>query len=176
MKKLLIYLFVLTLFLFSTSCQLTDTTIQPNDYPPPLSIVPTLYPISPTEEESLVISEIPTPVGENFAVVTGFLKIKKDGIERPVETGTILYLTEVLFFEGTPAAAGFDRLSPLRTTTDKNGRYVFNLVPFNTYTIVLDRVAEAYLLKYPNSNLEIILEVNSSKIIDLGTLVYENLP
>jgi|UniRef100_A0A7C4L0R4 hypothetical protein len=176
MKKLFRHFFVLIVFLILTSCGGITPTTQSDDYPPPFSSIPTLYPISPTEEDSPVISEIPTPAGKEFAVVTGYLKIQKDGIEKPVETGTILYLTEVLFYQGTPAAAGFDRLSPLRTTTDKNGRFVFKLVPLNTYTLILDRVAEAYLLKYPNSNLEIVLEVNSSKIIDLGTLVYENLP
>lgn len=176
MKKLIVNLFLLTLLLALSSCQANNPASQPNDYPPPISSVPTSYPIAPMEEESLVISEIPTPAGENFAVVTGYLKVKKNGVEEPVEEGSILYLTEVLFYEGTPAAAGFDRLSPLRTTTDKNGRFVFSLVPLNTYTLILDRVVEAYLLKYPNSDLEIILEVNSSKVIDLGTLVYDTLP
>lgn len=176
MKKFFVILFVSALFLVLSSCQLNNTTIQPNDYPPPTSGIPTLYPILPTEEKALVISEIPTPAGENFAVVTGYLKERKNDVEQPVEEGTILYLTEVLFFEGTPAAAGFDRLSPLRTTTDKNGRFVFNLVPLKTYTLILDRVVEAYLLRYPNSDLEIILEINASEVIDLGTLVYENLP
>ncbi|MEW6180728.1 MAG: hypothetical protein AB1522_12465 [Chloroflexota bacterium] len=176
MRKIAVKVIFLTLFLILSSCQVNNPTIQPPDYPPPPSSIPTLYPMIPTEEESLVISEIPTPAGENFAVVTGYLKVRKNGQEQPVEEGSILYLTEVLFYEGTPAAAGFDRLSPLRTTTDKNGRFVFNLVPLNTYTLILDRVVNAYLLKYPNSDLEIIMEVNTSKIFDLGTLVYENLP
>lgn len=149
---------------------LTPSTI---DYPTPLGAKS--YPAPGVTEEAIIIEIVPTPNSLDKATITGYL-YNKTGDNIEPATSVVLYLAEVMYHENTPIVAGFDRSSPLKTLTDNNGRFVFTDVPFKTYSIVVDKISEAYLLYNPDTDGDLLIEVKESIIYDLGDLTFGSLP
>lgn len=134
-------------------------------YPPPA------YPA--TESASIVL--IPTPSSPDRATVIGVLLLEGNP-RRPV-TGAILYLASVIpEARGTPWLVGFDRQSPLRTQTDSAGRFVFVDVPIGKYSLVLDRIHRAFLLRNPEDGSDLLIQPQPGQVLDLGNLSYSLLP
>ena len=142
-------------------------------YPSPLGAQS--YPAAEQTDEPAQIEIVPTPGQANKATITGYINNRNGDTTEPA-VSTILYLAEVMYHNGTPTVAGFDRSSPLKTITDSKGRFVFTDVPFNEYSIVVDKISEAYLLSDPVTGGDLLIEPNESKIYDLGDLTYGALP
>jgi hypothetical protein len=109
-------------------------------------------------------------------VITGVLQTNPG--QPKAAPGMILYLADILpESQGTPFLAAFDRVTSVRTLTDPIGRFVFADVNPATYSLVLDRVAEAYLLGDPKKpGADFIFTAQAGKLLDLGNLVYGVLP
>jgi hypothetical protein len=90
----------------------------------------------------------------------------------------ILYLADILpETQGTPFLAAFDRVHSVRTTTDAAGRFVFADVVPATYSLILDRISDAYLLTDPKKpGADFIFTAKGGEILDLGELLYAKLP
>jgi hypothetical protein len=117
-----------------------------------------------------------TPSAPDKTTVTGVLKV---GVDNPQPAaGFILYLADIITeASGTPYLAGFERTNSPRTLTDPEGRFVFVDVVPEPYSLVLDRVFEAYLLGRPDQQPgDFIFEPQGGQVLDLGTLVYPTLP
>lgn len=142
-------------------------------YPSPLGAVS--YPAPEQTEEYIIIEMVPTPGYFDKATITGYIYYLEGETLEPGKE-LILYLAEVMYSQETPMVAGFDRTAQLKTITDSNGRFVFTDVPFNTYSIVVDKISEAYLLRNPKTDGDLIIEVKESLIYDLGELTYKSLP
>jgi hypothetical protein len=121
------------------------------------------------------ISDVPAP-SANLATVTGYLMVDP-GAPKPVEH-VILYLGEIIpETGGTPFVAGFERTTSPRTLTDANGRFVFTDVEPGPYTLILDKIAESYMLGDPdNPGGDFIFDAQPGQILDLGQLVYLRMP
>jgi hypothetical protein len=97
---------------------------------------------------------------------------------RPV-VGALVYLAVILpEVQGTPYLASFDRTTSPRTTTDSQGRFVFADVAPTDYSLVLDRVSEAYLLWDPTQaeGADFIFTSQPGQVLELGELVYSHMP
>jgi len=136
----------------------------PEGYPEPGFYIP------PT------ILSIPTPSAPEKSTITGYLK--KSNESPFAEAGAILYLVPVILSDdGVPLMAGLSRTNDPRALTDENGRFYFAEVDKkNHYVLILDRVREAFLLKDPRNDSDLIIFPQDSEIFDLGELVYSTLP
>lgn len=121
-------------------------------------------------------SIVPTPSAADKSTITGRLQVNPAD-PHPV-VGAILYLAEIIpESSGTPYLAGFERTHSPRTLTDAAGQFVFVDVDPQQYSLVLDRVSEAYLLGHPNQAPgDFIFEAVAGQVLDLGTLTYVSLP
>ena len=128
-------------------------------------IKPTLTPLNtPTE---IVIED------SNTGIVTGVLLFKDGEITKPV-SNVSMFLAEVLKDEnGIPRVVSMNRTDSPRAATDIKGQFVFLNVPPGEFGLVLDIVIKAYLLPEPDSDTDLIITVESDKIIDLGSLQYD---
>ncbi len=137
-----------------------------NTSPPAPNAAPTDLPL---------ITIVPTPSKPNTATVTGYL-LEKPQSPQPA-AGAILYLASLVNgADGKPALASLDRASPLRTQSDREGRFVFVDVPPQKYTLILDRITVAYMLNSPKDNSDMFIEPQSNQVLDLGKLTYPSLP
>lgn len=122
-----------------------------------------------------LITVVPTPSKPDRATITGVL-LQDPSTPRPV-SGALLYLASLIAGpSGTPSVATLDRTSPLRTQTDRAGRFVFIDVPIQKYALVLDRITATYLLNNPKDNSDLLFEPKPNQILDVGDLVYPVLP
>lgn len=119
---------------------------------------------------------VPTPSAADKSTITGRLQVNPAD-PRPV-VGAILYLAEIIpETSGTPYLAGFERTHSPRTLTDAAGQFAFVDVDPQQYSLVLDRVSEAYLLGHPSQAPgDFIFEAEAGQVLDLGTLTYVSLP
>lgn len=177
MKKIILILFI---FLISCSPVKENVVIsnQEDGYPVPTQLpteLPSGYP-QPVNTPPPTIDIIPTPSSSGLVTITGYLKTSPSSPEP--EVGALLYIVPVILDEnGIPLVAGFSRTTDVRSLTDKNGRFVFPDIPLNKhYTLVLDRVRDSFLLKNPDNNEDIILFPETSTVLDLGELIYVELP
>lgn len=160
MKRLFITLSLLVLTL--SACETSARQSSPAPYPL-------------TEPSFPPIIVIPTPSAPNKATVTGILLVKGNP-PRPV-VGALLYLADIIpEARGTPWLAGFERQFSPRTQTDNAGRFVFLDVPAGKYSLVLDRVSQAFLLRNPQDESDLLFEPEPGQVLDLGNLVYPSLP
>lgn len=127
-----------------------------------------------TTHQSSIIDTIPTPVSTDTSTVTGFLLQNK---ENPRATqNAILYLGVVMMVDGTPVAGRLNRSEAIGTKTDANGLFIFTDVPEGTYILILDRISDSFMLQHPDTGEEMLIEVDGGQVIDLGNLVYTQLP
>jgi hypothetical protein len=181
--------FVLIILLIGCSGQLNssdinnqpDTNTASTDYPYPNqnnNIIPSNgYPVlTPTIIPTH--ADAPVPPSNQFGTITGRLLVNPN--DPTPELGAIVYLTAVIYDEhGVPLVAGFSRETDYKAYTDSNGRFIFTNIPYDNtklYVIILDRVHNAFLLKNPENDEHMYFSVNPGKILDIGDLVYLDLP
>jgi hypothetical protein len=153
----------------STSCNIATCPSNTSPLEPPSALTQTSLLATPTT----VLP--PTPSSSEVGTVVGFLLEGSDD-PRPV-TGAILYLGEVVrLADGTPAMAKLNRQSAPSTQTDANGRFVFTDVSAGQRTLFLDLVTRAVNLGHPPAGGDLIIDVKGGKTVDLGKLVYPELP
>lgn len=128
---------------------------------------------SPTQSGTVVA--IPTP-GAGNATITGILEKASGAGGDPVQN-TRLSLGKILENDqGTPMMAQLDSNTKLRTKTDENGRFLFQDVPAGKYVLISDHLLQAYMLKDPKTGGNLIIVANPGQIVDLGKLVYDQIP
>jgi len=120
-----------------------------------------------------LITVIPTPSAPDKCTITGVLLVSPG--PQPVKR-TLLALANVIEANGTPIVASMDSLNPPRTLTDDNGRFIFVEVTADTYTLILDKITESFLLSHPTSGEDILITCEAGQVIDLGELAYSELP
>jgi hypothetical protein len=109
-------------------------------------------------------------------LVTGVIKLRVNGEPTPVP-GLIVYLgDQVSDGAGNKTGVSFDRVNSMRSITDEEGRFTFRNVPPGEFGLVLDAVRDAYMLKNPSNNQDLLIKVEAGKTADFGELVYEQLP
>jgi len=99
------------------------------------------------------------------------------GSPQPV-VGASLYLGEIIKNgQETPIMATMNRILSLRAITDLDGRFAFVDVPGNNYySLIFDIVTESFMLYDPEGDGDLIFRCNGGAILDLGKLIYDNLP
>jgi hypothetical protein len=139
--------------------------------------VPTATPNSPLS--SPLNSPLPTVPSEPVPTQDPTLgsavgKITEQGQPLP---GRVLYLAEIVKdANGKDTAAGYDRANSPRTLVQADGSFTFVNVPPGRYSIVMDLVRQAFMLKNPKDQSDLVVEVNSGGQADFGTLDYDQLP
>lgn len=126
---------------------------------------------------SPLASPLPTPQPTPTRVVgTGWVTGRLTELSQPF-AGGILYLTTLTQeASGVETAARLDRNNAPRAITDAEGNFTFYNVTPGRYTIIVDTVRDAYMLRKPNNGGDLIFEVAADKALDLGTLNYDRLP
>lgn len=132
-------------------------------------------------------SPLATPVAHletapGTGVVTGVLLVRTETGEVPVE-GENVGLGSVLTNEKgqeavvryTPQTRDDMQTSP-KTITEESGFFAFRDVPPGRYGLVLDAVLKIILLPRPGLNEDLFFTVEAGQQIDLGPLVYDDLP
>lgn len=109
------------------------------------------------------------------AVVTGVLLQNQNS---PSPVGKVILCLGVVYLSegGLPLAAGFDRQSAPCTQSDERGRFVFSGIPDGTYGLILDRAIDAFLLNDPATGTDMLVKINNGSSVELGRLVYRNIP
>ena len=157
MKKLLILLMLLFLNACTTPAPSVVTNPNPEtqkDYPAPLTLV-----LTPTSDPQM-------------GQLSGRLLMKG----QPVTTG-ILYLGALIKdSNGTEIVASFSRESKVRSDVDQNGKFVFTNVPPGRYGMVYDLVTNAFLMKSPDRDESLIVNIKANESLDLGNLDYASFP
>lgn len=146
-------------------------------YPGPSSPTPNqkeAYPIPSTEE--FIITSIPTPSAD-VATITGVL-LRGNSTSSPKPASTVLLaLAKVVDGpNGEPMVVSFSQLSAPRALTDSTGRFVFSDVPPGHYALIYDRISDAFLLNDPETGGDYLFVAEASQILDLGELIYTDLP
>lgn len=139
-------------------------------YPAPGLLVAesTSYPV-PTQESAPEIT--PTPEA-GTGQVTGTLKLNGE----PVES-TLLFLgTFLKNSEGVEYTAVVEPAFSPQAYTDAGGKFTFYNVKPGRYTLVLDNVTSQFLLFKPGTQDHYTIEVTPDGAVDLGELVYDELP
>lgn len=91
--------------------------------------------------------------------------------------GRVLYLAEVVKdANGNETAAGYDRANSPRATTQADGSFRFVNVPPGRYSIVMDLVRQAFMLKNPKDQTDLIVDVIAGGTADFGALDFDQLP
>lgn len=119
-----------------------------------------------------IISDIPTP-SANQCAITGVL-LQNPG-PKPV-TRQLLALANILTSQGTPAFARFNSQNAIRTMTDDKGRFFFRDIPCDDYALIFDKITETFMLTQPNTGEDLIFSPEAGQLLDLGNLVYSDLP
>lgn len=108
--------------------------------------------------------------------VVGTLQVKSQGNPEPVKDTNLYLAATVKDAAGKEVYAGFDRVNSARAITDNQGHFVFQNVAPGNYGLVLDLVSTAFLLLKPDSSQAILINVVPEQQVDLGTLVYDQIP
>jgi hypothetical protein len=160
--------------------QIGVTVVAPtpgSGYPAQIDIPP--YPGSVASAPSQPIQttpEITQTTDPQMGIVKGTLQFGTEGDHEPV-AGQLLYLGEIIKdSEGEERVASLNRSASPRTYTDPDGSFQFINVPPGRYGLILDTVIEAYLLSDPQTGASFAMTVNSGETLELGDLVYEDLP
>jgi hypothetical protein len=130
---------------------------------------------SPVDQAAQI--PIPRPTQDaTLGQVTGKLLLKVGSNADPL-VGRILYLAALVKDDsGTETAAGLDRVRSPRTYSDVDGSFTFYNVPPGRYAIVLDVVRNAYMLRHPDRDEDLIVTVTTGGTADVGPLAYAQLP
>ncbi|MCC6165595.1 MAG: hypothetical protein IT329_00065 [Caldilineaceae bacterium] len=110
--------------------------------------------------------------------VTGVLLVRSEQGEVPV-AGMIIAVADALTSTenaGAIAAFRYRAQESPQTNTGENGFFVISNVPPGRYGLVLDLVATSYILRKPGVNEDLVITVEPDAQVDLGPLVYNELP
>lgn len=146
-----------------------SANIVNSSYPYPDQDKLEAYPSSLPESDNNSLPAKITP-DPNLASVKGTLLYNG----KPV-SGTLLYLSEIIYGSNGKKWVRFNRLSNNRTSTDKQGNFIFYNIPPGEYGLVLDTIVNSYLLSRPSGS-EIVIELEKGDQINLGVLDYADLP
>ncbi len=173
LSRITIVSLALLLILSACQAQTSPTAYPPTGIQPSTGETTGAYP-APPEPTTYVIETIPTPQGD-MSTVTGYILKNKTS---PTPPGTVLLaLGKVIIGpDGMPMVARFDRDEAPHTLTDINGRFVFTDVPPGQYTLIVDRISDAFMLKHPDTGEDFIITASAGEIVDLGEIVYNTLP
>jgi len=145
----------------------------PAPVPAPASGTPLASPLN--SPLAAAATTIPRPnVTQDAALgsATGKLLIKGQPF-----AGRILYLAEIVKdANGNETAAGYDRANSPKATVLEDGSFTFANVKPGRYSIVLDIVRQAYMLKNPKDQSDLIIDVKAGAPTSFGTLDYSDLP
>jgi hypothetical protein len=145
----------------------TDAAVSPL----PTPIEATGEAIAPTATELALPA---TPFTEDTGAVTGFL-LRGDPPEA-VRPG-LLYLGQVVTdSEGNAIMTSVDKQVAPKTAAGPSGQFTFTNVPPGQYALVLDLISSSIVLRDPSSAEDLLIDVVAGQIIDLGRLVYTDLP
>jgi len=89
--------------------------------------------------------------------------------------GVELYLANHIGSTLDTPMYGMDPSSAPRTITDNEGRFVFDNLPPGRYAIVVWNPFNSFLVRNPETDLTLTVDIQSGQIYDIGTL-YESLP
>ncbi len=175
-----IYFFVLiTLIACSSIPEKNPTEVVAPTSTSTASVLPFTSPV--TGVSNNVVSPVQTPVSatsipDRKIAVTGAIFLVQNGEKYPY-TGAILYLAKTIVdSNGNESFIAMDRINSPRTIADENGQFIFSDVPEGNYGLVLDVIRDSYFLHYPETNEPILVSINDDKPVDLGELVFDNLP
>lgn len=117
---------------------------------------------------------VPTPSSGEVGNVTGkLLRLTDDGGTEPF-TPAILYLGTILTSsEGIEGLVELDKQIAPRAEPDAAGNFVFVDVEPGRYGLMLDTPRAALLLKQPDGESDLIVEVVGGEVTDLGELSYD---
>lgn len=144
---------------------------------------PLAQPESPLAQPN--VSPLATPVSvphvetaPGTGVVTGVLLVRSGQGAVPV-AGMIVAAANVLTnTEDADAVAAF-RYSPQESpyvNTDDQGLFIIRDVPPGRYGLVLDLTMNSFILRKPGVNEDLVFTVEADQQVDLGTLLYDDLP
>jgi hypothetical protein len=131
-------------------------------------------PLSTPALQSILASPLPTPDSPlgfpqppaGLGTVGGMLVLEVDST--PIAEATI-YLGTVDRIESEPAMARLNTQTAPQAFTDAAGRFVFTDVPPGHYALIYETPLDTFLARYPNGE-DIVFEVESDEIVDLGTI------
>jgi hypothetical protein len=154
----------IAILLFATisiGCQSAPTSLPSTTSPTPLR--------SPLQSPLSIPADLNVPLptqDPNLGSVKGIYLVAGQP-----EVGRILYLAGVVKdASGKETAVGFERSSPLRTTTQSDGSFRFVNVPPGKYAIVVDVIVNAFMMNDPKSGKDLLVEIVNGSQVDLGTL------
>jgi hypothetical protein len=91
--------------------------------------------------------------------------------------GRVLYLaTLVKDAAGNETSARLDRNEATRAISNLQGEFTFYNVQPGRYAIIIDTVRDAYMLRKPANDGDLIFEVTVDGTTDLGVMNYDQLP
>jgi hypothetical protein len=109
--------------------------------------------------------------------VVGTLQVRSpNGTSEPVREKNIYLGPTVKDATGNEMLVSLDRVGSPRAITDSQGHFVFQNVPTGHYGLIYDLVFDAFLLRKPNTQDAILIDVTAGKETDLGTLLFDALP
>ncbi len=118
----------------------------------------------------------PEPTSSDTGTVTGVLKLRSASGSDPVPEA-ILYLGSVITLDdGSPALGAINKQIAPNTQTHYTGQFIFENVPVGQYVIAFDQITATFVLNSPNGEGNFIIDVNGGEILDLGELIYSDLP
>ena len=155
----------------TAAVQPTSATPVAQDSPLAAPVSPLAAPVSP-----LAVPDLEALASSATGTIVGALLIQRGGVETAIE-GVYIGLADVIRDEqGIPKVSGYEPSMAQRATTDAAGQFVLKDLKPGSYTLILDAAITQYQLKYPNSENTIVVDVEPSKVVNLGALRYESLP
>lgn len=108
--------------------------------------------------------------------VRGALSVRMNQADVAIRNVTVYLAPLVLDPSGKELAAGLDRITSPRTTTNEKGEFLFQNVAPGRYALVLDLIQSAYMLRTPADGQDLLATVTAGKQSDFGRLNYAQLP
>ncbi len=147
---------------------ITPTTVAPLPITSSAVVNPGTFTTSPVPTATKPIQ------GKNH--VSGTIFLVENGQKRPY-AGAILYLAKTIIdTNGNESFVALDRINSPRVQANEQGYFVFTDLPEGNYGLILDTVRDSYFLHYPETNEPILVFVGTDSSIDIGELVYDDLP
>ncbi len=88
-----------------------------------------------------------------------------------------MYLAELTKdASGQETGAGLDRVVRHGAISIEDGSFVFKNVSPGRYALIMDLVSNAYMLRKPDGNGDLVIDVKTGETTALGILVYVELP